>query len=575
MDNYNQRTKNGLGILALVLGIVGLVTSCIIIGIIPCIAAFVISVIALRRGGKKAMPVAALLCSLGGIVIFVSFIVAIGMDADKQMADIPDGTEEVATYTEAVDETETIVMQSSENEEKEEVSSVYENNADEDLLKESNNLKAQDESKRVELVYSVEAIEDSLKIYSYNDNPYYLEGMDKFTNGLNEFYAEIQSEQRVEIQSLNDVLEEAGVSRSLQKQILSAEGKNVLIDADFFRIEKKEDKKIFFSKGDYYEVSSRAKDDMDELDVLTVLYYLGKLKDNKPDGDGALFSIRETGIRLLYAGSFKEGRMNGKGVIFSTDSLGSVIGGLGSFEDSAINGRFIDYNASDIQSIYELYRNNWAEYKEVYYDFYSADEKNRMLENLFEKDKSAELMYITECYEATETGDFNIFDVRINYPVIQPIVSYEGNYKGGNYSGTGTLYGGCGTLWYQGEFENGKFHGEGTLYYPFTGIAKYKGKFSRGKADGEGVIYNENGTVIKKGKFDNEDIDSGDEMMELSGIYDGVYEKYEEVGLQKFFEKDQLIYNEDADYDYIFDYPEDEDDYIEEDDYYEDDDMEE
>ncbi len=608
MDHYNQeeKTKSRLGILALVLGIIGLVTSCIVIGIIPSIAALIISIVALRRGVKKAMPVAALLCSLGGIVICVSFLVAIGIDTEKQVAnipdgteeaanisdgieeaenisdmteeveDIPDGTEEASAYAKKIDETETVVTQNSENDGKEEKdSSVQENPADEDLPKESDNFKTQDKSPKVELVYSVGAIEDSLKDYSYQDNPYYLEGIDKFTNGLNEFYAEIQSGQKIEIRSLNDVLKEAGVSRSLQKQILSAEGKNVLTDADFFRIEEKKDKKIFFSKGNYYEVSSKAKDDMDELDILNVLYYLGKLKDNKPDGEGALFSIWESGIRLLYAGSFKEGRINKNGVLFCTDSLGSVILGLGKFEDGAKNGHFIDYNASDIQSIYELYRNNWNEYKEEYYNFYSANEKNRVLENLFEKDKVAELMYITECYEASKTEEFNIFDIRINYPVIQPIISYEGDYKSDKYSGTGTLYGGCGTLWYQGEFKNGKYHGEGTLYYPFIEVVKYEGKFSRGKADGKGVIYNEDGTVIKKGKFDEEEIDSEDEMMELTGIYEGIYEKYEEAGLQKFFEKDQLIYNEDADYDYIFGYPEDGDDYGEEYDYYEDSDMEE
>jgi len=173
-------------------------------------------------------------------------------------------------------------------------------------------------------------------------------------------------------------------------------------------------------------------------------------------------------------------------------------------------------------------------------------------------------MYITECYEVTEDGNFNIFDVRINYPVIQPIVSYEGNYKSDNYSGTGILYGGYGTLCYQGEFKKGTYHGEGTLYYPLTGMAKYEGEFRRGKADGKGVIYNEDGTVRKKGKFDNEEIDSGDEIMELSGISDSVCEKYAEAGLQKFFEKDQLIYNGDEDDD-LFGYSEDVDDYEEED----------
>ena len=54
------------------------------------------------------MPVAALLCSLGGIVICVSFLVAIGIDTEKQVANIPDGTEEAANISDGIEEAENI-----------------------------------------------------------------------------------------------------------------------------------------------------------------------------------------------------------------------------------------------------------------------------------------------------------------------------------------------------------------------------------------------------------------------------------------------------------------------------------
>ena len=39
---------------------------------------------------------------------------------------------------------------------------------------------------------------------------------------------------------------------------------------------------------------------------------MGKLKDNKPNGEGAIFSTTKTGTRLAYAGEMKEGRPQGK-----------------------------------------------------------------------------------------------------------------------------------------------------------------------------------------------------------------------------------------------------------------------
>ena len=51
-------------------------------------------------------------------------------------------------------------------------------------------------------------------------------------------------------------------------------------------------------------MSSKAKDDMDELDILNVLYYLGKLKDNKPDGEGALFFYLGIWKTLSFSNKF-------------------------------------------------------------------------------------------------------------------------------------------------------------------------------------------------------------------------------------------------------------------------------
>lgn len=385
------------------------------------------------------------------------------------------------------------------------------------------------------LDYSEEAISDSLMNYSYEENPYYLEGLEQYVETFNEFYESVGTEQKVEIIQLEDALKEAGISNSLIKKILSAEGKSVLEESDFKRLEEEEDKSLFFSKGKYYEVSSKAKDDIDEIDfILNVLFYLGDLKDNKPNGEGALFVLSNSGTRLLYAGSFKKGKFDGKGILFGRESFGSVILGQGKFKDHETNGKFTIYNTSDLQQVYQLYRDKWSEYKEYYYNDYSESEKKQVISNLFKKGTGLELMYITEMYE--EVNFDNFFNIRIKYPVIKSVILYKGECKKDKYSGKGTLYGNTGTLWYEGEFQGGKYSGKGTLYYAYTGIKQYEGQFHNGMMKGKGTLYNTDGTIRKEGKFDNEKVDNENEVLEERGIYEKVLEKIDTVELQKLFE---------------------------------------
>ena len=61
-----------------------------------------------------------------------------------------------------------------------------------------------------------------------------------------------------------------------------------------------------------------------------------------------------------------------------------------------------------------------------------------------------------------------------------------------------------GILVYDGEFKNGEYSGSGTLYYDGSSSIKYKGKFRNGNYNGKGVLYNKDGSVRKKAEFKNE-----------------------------------------------------------------------
>ena len=64
-----KKQSDVLSILSLIFGIIGLITSLIIIGFIPCVAGLILGILALVRHEKRGMPIAGIICSGVGIII--------------------------------------------------------------------------------------------------------------------------------------------------------------------------------------------------------------------------------------------------------------------------------------------------------------------------------------------------------------------------------------------------------------------------------------------------------------------------------------------------------------------------
>ena len=64
-----KKQSDVLSILSLIFGIIGLITSLIIIGFIPCVAGLILGILALVRREKRGMPIAGIICSGVGIII--------------------------------------------------------------------------------------------------------------------------------------------------------------------------------------------------------------------------------------------------------------------------------------------------------------------------------------------------------------------------------------------------------------------------------------------------------------------------------------------------------------------------
>ena len=405
-----------------------------------------------------------------------------------------------------------------------------------------------------DLSYDGESLQKSFTEYAYYENPYYLEGLNRYIESINAIYEKEGAGQKVEIISVEDAMEMADISNKFQKSFLEIEGTNVLQNNDVVLLEEKgagfsitELLDSDVEKG-YFELSSKPKGSESWGEIF---YYYGKLKDNKPDGEGVLLKVTETGIRPSYIGEFEEGKLSGNGVMLLPEKFGAVISSVAEHEKNVRTGNSILYDTLSVANDFNTYVLAFDEYNNEHLINYEASKQNSIMDNLMENSPVVELMTaVAGYYDESET---NV--IKVKYPVIKAFISYEGELKQDKYHGKGCLYDGLGLALYEGEFSKGKFHGDGVLYYVYPDEIKYEGGFKHGKYDGKGTLYNKDGSVRKDGKFDEEDILSGFEfgMVDMSSEFislsDIVTKAWYEKGSKALFEDllNEEILNESAD----------------------------
>lgn len=85
--------KNGLGVASFVLGIIGVVLSCVYIGIIPCLIGLILGIIALSNSNlKHGIDIAGIALSAIGIMVF---IILMSVGSDESSKDVSDDTTEI------------------------------------------------------------------------------------------------------------------------------------------------------------------------------------------------------------------------------------------------------------------------------------------------------------------------------------------------------------------------------------------------------------------------------------------------------------------------------------------------
>lgn len=230
----------------------------------------------------------------------------------------------------------------------------------------------------------------------------------------------------------------------------------------------------------------------------TDLYYIGDVKDNRPDGFGAVLGVStgsgtydlKGGGLFYYLGNFKEGMMDGYGIQFAADEADISLAVLDAVQIMQDQGKEFSEDTLEKLSHYL--------FDYVSYEGYLKENKKHGKGNTFG-------FY----WDDSGAGDVIRFVGVANPPLegylfgpVYPNVT-KGEYRNDKLSGSVKIYK-SNHIVYDGKMRNGEKNGKGTLYYN-NGQIEYEGKFKNGAFHGRGTKYDFDGTETYSGKWENGD----------------------------------------------------------------------
>ena len=359
-----------------------------------------------------------------------------------------------------------------------------------------------------ELVYTLENLENASSTYNKSENPYYKDSVAQYAEAINIIYGENASQTVTEM-TLEQALKDSDVSRLFVEKLLKLQGEDVMSDSDFYRMDVKTDSGIvktlltMESERQYMEVSSLPKDRIGDYEEIS--FYYGGMKDNKPNGNGALFAYSaRNGLSLEYVGKFKDGKIDGKGISFTYDGLVHYLAHAGNYEKNMATGKMTTYYDNDCQAVGNFFLYKFWDYIDEMSEKWSEDELARQIDLLLPQKRVLKLIVTVNLYESPSTT------VDFNQRVLIPHIKYEGEMKKGSIEGKGKLYASNGWLAYDGEWKKDKYNGKG-------------------------ILYNQDGTIRKKGTFD---IEAPDEELIYSNLATASLLASDKISLEELFAVD-------------------------------------
>ena len=95
-SSQNQKKNGVIGVLALVFGIIGMLSSCAVVGILPAIIGVIFGIIGIATKNRKGMSIAGLVCGCIGVFIFVIAFSLMGDSDSSNSSNVEESTQIVS-----------------------------------------------------------------------------------------------------------------------------------------------------------------------------------------------------------------------------------------------------------------------------------------------------------------------------------------------------------------------------------------------------------------------------------------------------------------------------------------------
>lgn len=227
----------------------------------------------------------------------------------------------------------------------------------------------------------------------------------------------------------------------------------------------------------------------------TNLYYIGEIKDDRPDGFGAVVGLATgsgtydfKGEALFYCvGNFKEGMLDGYGISFAADEADITHAVQDVVQIMGDDGIDDDVGGALLQYLFDY----------VSYEGYWKEGKKDGKGNAFGF--------------SWDTGSWYGDEIRFVEELNPPLDGYlfgpaypnvtMGEYENGELNGQVNIYK-YNHLVYSGEMKNGQRSGYGVSYYN-NGQVEYDGEWKNDAANGMGAYYDQEGALIYTGEWED------------------------------------------------------------------------
>lgn len=128
-NSQNQKKNGVIGVLALVFGIIGMLSSCAVVGILPAIIGIIFGIIGIATKNRKGMSIAGLVCGCIGVFIFVIAFSLMG-DSDSSNSSNVEESTQIVSEIESQSEKEIDTKEDSKEDSKQETTEKKEDKED-------------------------------------------------------------------------------------------------------------------------------------------------------------------------------------------------------------------------------------------------------------------------------------------------------------------------------------------------------------------------------------------------------------------------------------------------------------